>query len=334
MDNHQVTTSLKWDAHACLPLHRDSLIKPLERYLAAGVSYVSINVGMDMNPLTQVMLSLAAFRAQIIAHPQMSIAGSLSDIRTEADQGRLSVGFDLEGALPLLDSPDMVAIYRSLGVRQIHLAYNRNNRAAGGCHDVDVGLTSLGGQLVDAMNRVGILVDCSHMSMKSSLDAIERSVSPAIFSHANPAELVPHERNINDAQIRAIAQYGGVVCLNGVNLFLGHAYPTLNELVRHICYVADLVGVEHTGVGLDVSFSQDGIDDTPPGSFDPQYWWPEHAGYQSGISTVRYLQPESWGELPTALQSAGMSTQEVDLVLGENMARVLGEVEAVAAAHP
>ena len=322
--------SLRWDAHTCIPLHPQASLEPLLRYHRAGLDYISVNVGMDMNPLEQVMSTLAGFRASVNRHPQLTLAGDLAEIRDAASRNLLSVGFDLEGALPLLELPEMVRLYRDLGVRQVHLAYNRNNSAASGCHDQNLGLTQLGVSLVQAMNHAGVIVDCSHMSVHSSLDAASYSEAPVVFSHANPWSLTHHGRNITDDQIRAVSRSGGVVCLSGVSAFLGENEPTINGLIRHILYVAELVGVEHVGVGLDVGFHEDGISDDPPPPFDPGYWWPCDAGYSDGITQIRYLPPESWSSLPGMLRQSGMSTSEVDGVLGENMARVLAEVERCA----
>ena len=322
---------LLWEAHACLPLHSQATLKPLLAYQQAKVSYVSINVGMDMNPLTQIMETIAHFRSKIRDYPQLRLAKTLKELRDNAQQDLLSVGFDLEGALPLLENPEMVFLYRDLGVRQIHLAYNRNNSIAGGCHDpVPQGLTTLGRVILKAMNQAGVIVDCSHMSKDSALDILSYSETPPVFSHSNPHRITMHERNIDDDILKAVKERSGVVCLNGVNLFLGQTYPTIDRFIDHLCYVVDQIGVEHVGIGLDVGFQEDGIDDTPTQEFDASYWWPETAGYRQGISTVRYLQPETWLELPKVLQKKGFNEEERAMVLGENMARVLEQVEKCA----
>ena len=173
----------------------------------------------------------------------------------------------------------MIALYRDLGVRQIHLAYNRNNSVADGCHDVERGLTPLGRRIVAAVNDAGLLMDCSHTGRRCSLDIMGASARPVIFSHSNPLALVEHGRNVTDEQIRACAATGGVVCVSGVSMFVGSRTPTAEDVARHAAYVAELVGVEHAGIGLDISFRQDGIDETPPGPYDPDYWWPRSAGY-------------------------------------------------------
>ena len=318
---------ITWEAHACLPLSPAADFAPLDEYRAAGVNYVSINVGMDMNPVAQVLSVIAAFRARITAHPdRYLLASSVADIERAAATARLAIGFDLEGALPLLGEPAMVALYRDLGVRQIHLAYNRNNSVADGCHDVARGLTQLGRRVVAAVNEAGLLMDCSHTGRRCSLDIMEASTTPVVFSHSNPLALVEHGRNVTDEQIRACAATGGVVCVSGVSMFVGSSQPTVEHVARHAAYVADLVGAEHAGIGLDISFSQPGIDDTPPGAFDEGYWWPKSAGYDRALTRSAYPPIASWRVLSTALRATGMTQGEVELVMGGNMARVARSV--------
>jgi len=318
---------IHWEAHACLPLHPQADFAPIDRLRAAGVHYVSINIGMDMNPLAQVMAVIAGFRATIAAHPdKYRMVATLQDIEAAKVAGCIAIGFDLEGAMPLLEQPDMVALYKSLGVHQMHLAYNRNNSVAGGCHDDEQGLTPLGHKIVEAINQAGVLMDCSHTGRKCSLDIMAASRAPVIFSHANPLALVEHGRNITDEQIRACAATGGVVCINGVSFFLGTTTPTAADVARHAAYVADLVGVDHVGIGLDISFSQPELNDTPPGDYDPTYWWPKSAGYDRAITRSTYPPIEAWRELSGELQRTGMTADEAGRVMGGNMVRVAGQV--------
>ena len=318
---------IHWEAHACLPLHPDADFAPIDRLHAAGVNYVSINIGMDMNPLSQVMSVIGGFRRTIAARPdRYLLASSVDDIERAAASGRLAIGFDLEGAMPLLEQPAMVALYRDLGVRQVHFAYNRNNSVAGGCHDDEQGLTELGRRMVAAVNAAGVLMDCSHTGRRSSLDIMATSSKPVIFSHSNPLALVEHGRNVTDEQIRACAATGGVVCVSGVSGFLGTRTPTAADVARHAAHVASLVGVEHAGIGLDISFHQRELDDTPPGNFDATWWWPKSAGYDRAISPMTYTPIETWQTLSAELARTGMSGDEAELVMGGNMLRVAREV--------
>ena len=318
---------INWEAHACLPLHPQADFAPIDRLHAAGVNYVSINIGMDMNPVSQVLSVLAGFRATIAARSERYLlASSVLDIERAATEGKLAIGFDLEGAMPLLEQPAMVALYRDLGVRQMHLAYNRNNSVAGGCHDVEQGLTPLGHRVVAAINAAGVLMDCSHTGRRCSLDIMAASSQPVIFSHANPLALVEHGRNVTDEQILACAATGGVVCVSGVSIFLNNRSPSADDVARHAAYVANLAGVEHAGIGLDISFAQPELNDNPPGDYDPAYWWPKAAGYDRGVLRSSYPPIESWTILAEALQRTGMTAHDAVLVMGGNMMRVARQV--------
>lgn len=318
---------IHWEAHTCLPLHPSASFAPLEHYRAVRVHYVSINVGMDMNPLSQILPVIASFRARLADAPdRFLLPNSVADIERAMGTQRLAVGFDLEGALPLLEQPEMVALFSDLGVRQIHFAYNRNNPVGGGCHDTPQGLTALGRRMVEAVNNAGVLMDCAHTERRSSLDIMAHSRHPVVFSHANPLGLVDHGRNIADEQIRACAATGGVVCISGVSKFLGADQPSAEDVARHVAYVANLVGSAHVGLGLDIGFSQPELNDDPPPPFDPGYWWPASAGYGQGIRGIRYAPIETWSLMPEALRRLGMGERDINGVLGDNMARVARQV--------
>ena len=320
-----------WDAHMCLPLHPQASFAPIKQLRSYGLNYVSINVGMDMNPVSQILAVIAGYRATIAAHPDQYVqVNNVADIARAQAGGQIAIGFDLEGALPLLEQPEMVALYAHLGVRQIHFAYNRNNSVADGCHDEVRGLTTLGRQMVEAVNAAGLLMDCSHTGRSCSLEIMAASNQPVIFSHANPLALVEHGRNITDAQIRACAATGGVVCVSGVSRFLGTDQPCAADVARHAAYVANLVGIKHVGIGLDNGFSQPELDDRPPGDFDASYWWPQSAGYGQAISGMRYAPITTWQQLPEALREVGMGADDIRLVLGDNMLRVATQVWAAA----
>lgn len=319
---------INWDAHACLPQHPQADFTPVNQLHAAGVNYVSINVGADMNPVSQVMSVIAGYRATIASDPDRYVlVASVDDVIQAAADGRMAIGFDLEGSMPLLDQPDMVALYGQLGVRQMHFAYNRNNSVADGCHDEPRGLTRLGHSMVHAVNEAGILMDCSHTGRRCSLDIMAASSHPVIFSHANPYALVQHGRNVTDEQIQACAATGGVVCVSGLSWFLGAtAQPNADDVARHVAYIAELVGVAHVGIGLDICFPQDGLDDTPPGEFDPSYWWPASGGYDRSKPGPTFTPPSVWRQLSAALRKTGMSEREAEQVMGRNMMRVAQQV--------
>ena len=109
--------------------------------------------------------------------------------------------------------------------------------------------TDFGTHVVTDTNRVGMLVDVSHMGYAATMEVFEISQDPVIFSHSNPAGLRAHVRNISDEQIKACAQTGGVIGINGIADFLGGT--TSERFIEHIEYVIDLAGPDHVGIGLD-----------------------------------------------------------------------------------
>src|SRR6185503_9007806 len=213
--------SLVWDAHACFPLKPNADLTELKRYSDSGVNFVSLNIGMDMDSFENVIQVLARFRNYITANPDLYVlASTVKDIRDAKESGRLAIAFDLEGSDPLLGNMNLVSFYYDLGVRQMLLAYNKDNRASGGCMEGNIGLTDFGKAVIKEMNSVGMIVDVSHMGYRATMEAFGVSTKPVIFSHSNPKGLREHARNISDEQIKACAQTGGVIGINGIGDFL------------------------------------------------------------------------------------------------------------------
>ena len=308
-----------WDAHVCLPLHPDADLGVLRRHHAAGATFVSVNVGMDMNPLPQILTVLASFRAQLRAQPELFVAAeTAADVERAKREGKLAVAFDLEGAVPLCGRPEMVQLFYDLGVRQIHLAYNRNNEVAGGCYDEDVPLSPLGREIVRAVHAAGMFMDVSHTGHRSSLEIMAMGLGPVIFSHANPRALKDDKRNATLEQIEACAATGGVVCVNGVGRFLTDPKGGTPAILDAIDWLVERIGPDHVGLGIDYSYPANGLDDEPPG-LDRDHWWPRREGYGTGLGGIRIAAPEQLPEITEGLLARGWPEADVEKILGRNM---------------
>lgn len=314
--------ALVWDAHSGVYPDPGTDMEGLENWRNAGVSFVSINIAYDIPSWERAIPVLSAYRRFVEANQdRYLIAETADDVRSAKASGRLAVAFDLEGMAALNGDLGMVALLHGLGVRQALFAYNLNNEAGGGCHDVDTGLTDFGRSVVAEMNRVGMIVDCSHCAYRTTMEAMELSVDPVVFSHSNPRSVWDHERNITDEQVRACAATGGVVGVNGLGIFLGDNDASTGRIVEHVCYLADLIGADHVGLGLD--HMPEAADLAGELSARPDYWPP---GQQYDTPDIAGAEPGQIHGICAQLLERGFSDDEVSGILGGNFLRVASKV--------
>ncbi|USX53484.1 dipeptidase [Lentzea sp. HUAS12] len=318
----EYSRALVWEQHCCLPLDPDTDVDELSRYADAGASFVSVNVGYAPHGITDTIRVLSAFRHHVLSNPDRYVlAGSVEDVRTAKATGRLAVAFDLEDANPLEGRTDMVRTYYDLGVRTMLLTYNQRNAAGSGCHDTsDGGLTAFGRDVVAEMNRVGMVVDASHCSYRTSMDVFAASSAPVVLSHSSVRAIHDHERNVGDDQIRACAATGGVVGINGVGIFLGDNDVSTETFVRHVERAVELVGREHVGIGLDFCFE----DDDASGELEqnPDLFPASYAQWDR----IGFVEPERLPVIAAALVDRGYPAEAVEGILGGNFLRVARDV--------
>ncbi|HVY98321.1 MAG TPA: membrane dipeptidase [Dongiaceae bacterium] len=309
--------SLVWDDHSGFdPEGGAHRLEQLQRWTKSGVHYLSVNVGYDVIDWRTSLKVLAGFRGWLQHRPQQYIlVETADDILRAKREGKLAVAFDLEGMNALDGNVDMVNVYYALGVRQMLFAYNLNNLVGGGCHDADTGLTPLGRAVIREMNRVGMLVDCSHTAYRTTMEAMDVSEAPVIFSHSCAKALWKHGRNITDEQIKACARTGGVVGINGIGNFLGRNDISSGKFVDHVAHVAGLVGAAHVGVSLDYAFDAENVDGLVANN---SRFWPKEE-YQTASL---YLPPEQLPEIVETMLQRGFSDADVTAILGGNFLRV------------
>lgn len=316
---------LIWDNHACPTLRpaNAAALAELRRHKDAGVDVVCINVGFDAAPREDPIILLADFRRWLRSHSdQFILVESVQDIERARAERKLAVCFNLEGGRALYGHASMVSLYYDLGVRWMLFAYNRNNELAGGCQDTDSGLTDLGREVIVEMERVGMVICCSHIGDRSAMEILELASKPVIFSHSNPQSLWRHPRNISDAAIRACARTGGVIGINGVGIFLGNNDIRVERIIEHIDYVVDLVGVAHVGIALDYAYEFDEDEVRAYFKAHPETFPPD--SYPDG--GILLMPPERLPSIAEHLLKRGYSGDDVRNIMGGNHLRIARSV--------
>ena len=242
------------------------------------------------------------------------------DLARTRDEGKIGILLGLQNSDHFRTVDDVAGFYAQ-GQRLSQLTYNARNRIGCGCREArDTGLEPYGAQIVAAMNRVGMAVDVSHCSDRTCLDAFAVSRKPVLITHSNCRALADHPRCKSDAVIRAMAETGGVMGITAVAAFVSPRRPaTLDDLLNHFDRVARLVGVEHVGVGSDLDID----------ARDPQ------TGRVRALYDVRGMTPaRRVFDLADGLIRRGYTDGAIELILGGNFRRALGEIWALTPPNP
>lgn len=226
------------------------------------------------------------------------LATTAAEVVNAKKDGRVSAMLAIEGGEAIEGNLAALRMLHRLGVRLFGLTHNYRNKIADGMGEARTGsgLTEFGVELIGELNRLGIIVDVSHLSDLGFWDVVEVSKDPIIASHSNARGLCDHLRNLTDDQVKAVAERGGVV---GVNFYpeVVHEEATLGRVLDHFDY---LVGADHVGIGSDY----DGMRQPP-----------------AGLEDVSKMP-----NITRGLVSRGYSEDEIVKILGGNFLRVFKEV--------
>jgi len=273
---------------------------------------------------------------------QKTVAGRRSEVvvttvkeaREAKEKGKLAYALYFQNSKMILNDLSLLRAFHKLGVRVMQLTYNEQNTLGAGCCETwGSGLTYFGRDAVAEMNRLGVVVDLAHCNDATTLDAIQTSSQPVTISHANTRLISPTPRNKSDEIVKALAEKGGVI---GATLFGPcvnlNGRGKLEDIVRNIRHVVDMVGADHVGLGLDFArkFIDEGI--VAEESVIKQ-WRPIRPDvFGSGSSDVYPPYPVGLERhtdiinLVAALLEEGFSEQDVRKILGENFLRVYSRV--------
>ncbi len=324
--------SMTMTRYVTVPTERAEFVQAWE---ASGVTCIFQNAGEEsQDPLT-LLKRLARFTyATDMLGDVMSKAATPDDIVAAKAAGRRCLYLTGNG-VPLTqqwvsveDELRYLTVFFQLGIRMMHLTYQRRNMIGDGCGESsNAGLSDFGRSVVAEMNRVGVIVDIAHSGWRTSLEAAQTSQRPMVASHTTCASLHHHIRSKPDEVIRAIAETGGLVGICCIPRFLGGA-GDITALLNHIEHVVKLVGVDHVGIGTDISYTSRNYatenKKVPRLSKTRTDWrslWPADP-YKELPEATQSIAWTNWPLFTVGLVQRGYSDDEIQKILGGNMLRV------------
>ena len=253
-------------------------------------------------------------------------ARTAADIRQAKADGRTAIILGFQNTSAFEDRLGAVELFKDAGVGIAQLTYNTQNFAGSGCYESrDSGLSDWGRELVAEMNRVGMLIDLSHVGSRTSDDTIRESSKPVAYTHCCPSALKPHPRNKSDAELRFIADKGGMIGVTMFPAFLARgADSTVDDYVQAMEHVISVAGEDSVAYGTD--FTQGHGRDF----FD---WITSDKGDARSLIQFGEIPSlegiETIGDTPNlaqAMERASWSEARIRKAMGENWLRFLAEV--------
>lgn len=308
---------------------------------ASGLTAVNVTVsavGNIPNGFEATVGEIAAMSREMEHNPGVFMpVRRAADLKAAKQSGRLGIIYGLQDSMPFgADFADRLSVLHDLGVRVVQPTYNIRNLFGDGCLEpANGGLSRLGRQLVAALNERRILVDVSHAGSRVQFETIALSKAPVAITHTGCRALRDHPRNTPDAELKALADKGGVAGIYFMPyLRQGGGQPSSDDVIRHIEHAVKVAGEDHVGLGTDGTIT--GTELTP--EFRKYFIEANEARQKAGYAApgdenptgylfaARYNDPRRFETLAGDLLKRGHSTARVEKILGGNFARLFGEV--------
>ncbi len=304
----------------------------VRQILASGLNAIGVTLcdpkTYEEQALEVAMQGLRSYDRYLGAHPDRFVkATGVADIDRARAEGKLAVFYLFQNSTQFGRDLERVDRFYSLGVRSSQITYNHQNWAGAGCKErTGAGLTRFGLQLVEKMNAAGMLIDLSHAGMATMADAIRASKTPVIVSHTACVAVHENVRNTTDENLRLLAETGGVVGICQIRPFITDVRDgAFEHYLDHLLHAVDVAGVEHVGIGSDrdhrvIELSDEYIAElkAEEGPNFNEADWPLYMDELNG--------PRRMEVVAAGLKRRGLSSGDLDRVMGGNVHRIYAEV--------
>ncbi len=296
-----------------------------------GVDAVHVTIAYHED-FREVVRNIGDWNLRFQRHADLIFMGRTGDdVRRARQTGRTAIFFGFQTPAPIEADIGLVEICHTLGAKFMQLTYNNQSLLATGCYESDdTGITRMGKQVIAEMNRVGLVIDMSHSAHRSTLEAIDLSQRPVAITHANPSAWHPAKRNKPDEVIKALAVRGGML---GFSLYPHHLKGgsdcTLDAFCEMAARTADLVGVDHIGIGSDLCQDQPDsvVEWMRVGRWSREIDYGEGSADNAGFPPQPpwYRDNRDFGGIAQGLRAAGFSREDTAKIMGGNWLRFFDE---------
>ena len=312
------------------PLFIDNLqyskwsLEVFEQMREANLTAVHVTICYHEN-FRQTIENIINWNKFIELHPDLlMLARNAADVRNAYKKNKTAIIFGFQNSSPIEENIGLIEVFHKLGVRFMQLSYNNQSLLATGCYEeTDSGVTRFGKQAIKEMNRVGLVIDVSHTSEKSSFDAIRYSERPIVISHANPNWWHKTKRNKSDALIQEVTSNGGMI---GFSIYPHHLKNgtncTLDSFSTMIAQSAEKYGVDNLGIGSDLCQNQPDsvVEWMRNGTWSKEMDYGEGTKDSAGfpIQPEWFKKTSDFPNLLVGLKKVGFNKEETSKIMGLN----------------
>jgi len=298
--------------------------KVFKQMREGNVDCVHVTIAYHEN-FRETVLNLEKWNTYFSKYSDLIVqAFSAEDILKTKREKKTSIIFGFQNPSPIEDDIGLIEIWQKLGIKFMQLTYNNQSLLASGCYETnDAGISRMGKEVIKEMNRVGMVIDMSHSSERSTLEAIEHSSKPISITHANPSFWHPAKRNKSNTILKCLSESGGML---GLSLYPHHlkngSMCELNDFCDMIARTVDLIGIKNIGIGSDLCQDQP---DTIVEWMRNGRWTKDTDFGEGSIENPGFPKQPNWfkdnrdfNNISKGLKKVGLSSENIKDIMGRN----------------